>query len=299
MSRTMRSLIAAAALLGATPAAAGADTVTGTVIARDAERGTIVTSGRTGAVRTLRVGRAAAFRPGLRVRASATRLGDGTYRAAAVKRRGRAEAARARFTVARHAGRELVVSAGGSTFALRAGVGVSTAGAVVTAKLRFARGTAAVVRARQVGQAATVELRGRFAGAADGVLRLAVGAAEPVPVVVPEGVEPALEAGAEVELLAAVGADGSLALLAVDGEIEAYGSIAAVTGTSITVGAVTCAVPEGLDVSDLVVGDLVSLSCSLAGGVLTADELELDDVDFELEDEPPFDDSYEEPDDLP
>ena len=144
MTRTMRSLIAAVALLGATTAAASADTVTGTVIARDAEQGTIMTSGRIGAVATLRVARPAAFKPGRRVRASATRLGDGTYRAAVVKRRGRARAAKARFTLVRRVGREYVVAAGGSTFVLRAGAGagVATAGAVVTAKLRLARRSA-------------------------------------------------------------------------------------------------------------------------------------------------------------
>jgi hypothetical protein len=279
MTRTMRSLVAAAALLGAMPAAASADTVTGTVIARDAQRGTIITSGRTGGVATLRVVRAAAFKPGQRVRASATALGDGTYRAAAVKRRGRAGAAKARFTLVRRAGREYVVSAGGSTFALRAGSGsgVSTAGAVVTAKLRVAKGKAAVAKAKQVGQATTVELDGRFAGVGGGVVRLAVGAQDALAVAVPAGVQPALETGAEVELLSAVGADGSLTLLAVDGQIEAYGVIAAVSATSITVGAVTCAVPEDLDVSDLVVGAAAGLVCVVADGVLTADEVELDE----------------------
>jgi hypothetical protein len=293
MTRTMRSLIATAALLGAMPAAASADTVNGTVIARDAQRGTIVTSGRNGSVATLRVTRAAAFKLGQRVRATATPLGDGTYRAAAVKRRGRAGAVKARFTLVRRAGREYIVSAGASTFALRAGrgSGVSTAGAVVSARLRVAGGKAAVAKAKQVGQAATVELDGRFVDLTAGVLRLAVGAQDPVAVAVPAGVEPALEAGVAVELLAAVGADGSFTLLAIDGEIEAYGAVAAVTGASITVGAVTCAVPEDLDVSDVLVGDVANLFCSVVGGVLTAGELELDDFglgdgDLGFEDEP-------------
>jgi hypothetical protein len=291
MTRTLRSLVAAAALLGAMPAAASADTVDGAVIARDAQRGTILTSGRTGAVTTLRVARAAAFKPGQRVRATATPLGDGTYRAAAVKRRGRAGAVKARFTLVRRAGREYVVSAGESTFALRAGrgAGVSTAGAVVAAKLRVAKGKIAVAKARQVGQSATVELDGRFVSLAGGVLQLAVGAQAPVAVAVPAGVEPALEPGAEVELLASVGADGSFALLAIDGEIEAYGAVGAVAPTSITVGGVTCAVPADLDVSDVVAGDVATLYCSLAGGVLTADELELDDLGFD-EDDLPFED---------
>jgi hypothetical protein len=299
MTRTLRTLAATAALLGAAPAAASADTVNGTVIARDAQRGTIMTAGRTGAVSTLRVARAAAFKPGQRVRANATRLGDGTYRAAGVKRRGRAGAAKARFTLVRRTGREYVVSAGGSTFALKGGGAVSTPGAVVAAKLRVAKGKAAVTKARPVGQAPTVELDGRFAGAAGGVLQLAVGAQAPVAVLVPAGVEPVLDAGAAVELVAAVGADGSLTLLAIDGAIDVSGTVAAVSAGSITVGAVTCAVPEDLDVSDVLVGDVATLYCSLVGGALIVDELEVDDFGFD-EGDLPFDDeeSFEDDEEL-
>ncbi len=119
-----RIAIAAIALLAALPATASADTVDGVVVARDAQRGMVVTAGRGGAVAALRVQRAAAFKPGLRVRAKATQLGDGTYRVRRVKRRGRAGAAKARFTVLARADRALVVSAGGTTFTLRAGPAV-------------------------------------------------------------------------------------------------------------------------------------------------------------------------------
>ena len=123
---------------------------------------------------------------------------------------------------------------------------------------------------------------GRFAGFADGVLRLDVGAGTLLSVAVPAGVEPALQAGDEVRLLV----DGSFNLIAIDGEIEVYGALTAVAPGSLSVGAVTCAVPEDLDISDLVAGDTVSVYCSLVDGVLTADELELDDPGF---DDEPFD----------
>ena len=57
----------------------------------------VVTAGRNGAVAALRVQRAASFRPGAKLRAKASKLGDGTYRVRRVKRRGRAGAARPRW----------------------------------------------------------------------------------------------------------------------------------------------------------------------------------------------------------
>jgi hypothetical protein len=277
-----RTLLAAIALFVALPATASADTVDGVVVARDAGRGVVMTAGRGGTVTTLHVARPAAFKPGLRVRANANALGDGTYRATSVKRRGRVRAAKARFLLVRRSGRSLLVSAGGSTFPLAAGprARVSAPGAIVAARLRVAKGKVAVAKATEVGRTPTLELSGRVTGLADGVLRLDNGVA----VTVPAGVEPALQAGDEVELLVAVGADGSLTLLAIDGEIEVYGPLTAVAPGSLTVGAVTCAVPGGLDVSDLVLGDTVQVLCSVVNGVLTADELEVDDPG--VEDEP-------------
>lgn len=279
-----RIAIAAIALLAAFPSVASADTVDGVVVASDAQRGMIVTAGRGGAVAALRVQRAAAFKPGLRVRAKANPLGDGTYGVRRVKRRGRADAARARFTLVGRTDRALVALAGGTTFGLRSGVAVPAPGAVVVAKLRVAGGKATVTKLRQVGQVSTLTLRGRFAGFDGGVLRLDSGVA----VTVPAGVEPALEVGDEVELLV----DGSFNLIAIDGEIEVYGALTAVAPDSISVGAVTCAVPEDLDVSDLVVGDTVLVHCALVDGVLTAEELELDDSGE------PYDEE-EDPEDLP
>ena len=277
-----RTVIAALALLAAFPAAASADTVDGVVVARDAGRGIVVTAGRGGAVAALRVRRAAAFKPGVKVRAKATRLGDGTYRVRRLKRRGQAPAAAVRFTVLARADRSLVVSAGGTTFALQARAAVPAPGAIVAARVRVAGGKATVVRARQTGQVARLELVGRFAGFADGVLRLDVGAGTLLSVAVPAGVEPALQAGDEVRLLV----DGSFNLIAIDGEIEVYGAVTAVAPGSLSVGAVTCAVPEDLDISDVVAGDTVWVYCALVGGVLTAEELEVDDPGF---DDEPFD----------
>ena len=274
-----RTVIATLALLATFPAAASADTVDGVVVARDAQRGIVVTvSG--GSVAALRVQRAGAFKPGAKLRAKANQLGDGTYRVRRVKRRGRVGATKARFTVLARADRSLVVSAGGTTFAVGAGAAAPSPGAVVAARLRLAGGKATVAKARTLAQLTRLELNGRFAGFADGVLRLDVGAGTLLSVTVPAGVEPALQAGDEVELLV----DGSFNLIAIDGEIEVHGALTAVAPGSLSVGAVTCAVPEDLDVSDLVVGDAVLVVCSLVDGVLTAGELELDEP--WLDDEP-------------
>jgi hypothetical protein len=274
-----RIVIGALALLAAVPATAAADTVDGVVVARDTQRGTVVVAGRDAA--TLHVNRPASFKPGVRLRATASRLADGTFRPTAVKRRGRAGSAKLRFTLLRRAGGDALVTAGGSTFTLRRGP-AALPGAVVAARLKIAKGKVAVAKAKQVGQATTLALPARFAA---GALRLEGG----LTVAVPAGVELALEEGDEVELLVAVGADGSFTLVAIDGAIEAYGAVAAVSATSITVGAVTCAVPEDLDVSDILAGDIAYVHCSVLAGVLTADELELDEP--ALGDEPLFDDA--------
>jgi hypothetical protein len=269
-----RTLLAALAVLAAFPAAASAGTVEGVVVARDAQRGIVVTAGRGGTVAALRVQRAASFKPGARLRAKASRLGDGTYRVRKVKRRGRAGAASARFTVLARADRALVASAGGTTFTLGAGATAPAPGAVVAARLRLAGGKATVAKLRSLAQLSRLELHGRFAGFANGVLQLDVGAL--LSIAVPAGVEPALQAGDEVTLLV----DGAFNLIAIDGELEVYGALTAVAPDSLSVGAVTCAVPEDLDVSDLVVGDTVLVYCTLVDGVLTAQELELDEPWF-------------------
>jgi hypothetical protein len=267
-----RTLLVALVVLAAFPAAASADTVEGVVVARDAQ--SVVVTGRS--VVTLRVKRPATFKPGLKLRATATKLADGSFRASSIKRRGRAGVAKLRFTILRRIGPDALVTAGAGTLTLKGGA-VALPGAIVSARLKIAKGKVMVAKATQVGRVATLALTGRFTG---GVLRLDIGA----PLVVPAGVEIALDEGDAVSLVVAVGADGSFTLLAVDGAIDAHGAVAAVSATSITVGAVTCAVPEDLDVSDVLVGDVAYVSCSLVNGNLVAEELELDEPG--LEDEP-------------
>ena len=200
MPRSIRVVIAASAALAALPAAASADTVDGTVVARDAQRGTVVTAARSGAVSTLRVKRVAAFRPGERVRGTAKPVGDGTLEAVRLKRRGRAGSARLNATVVSHAGREYVFTAGGSTFSVRAGrrVGAAGPGALVAARLKVVKGKVTAKKLRRTGQATTLELHGTFVDAAEGSLRVKVAGGALVTVLVPAGVEVWDEPGDDV-----------------------------------------------------------------------------------------------------
>jgi hypothetical protein len=106
-----------AAMLAAPVAAATKPTVvSGIVVAREQARGTLVVAAGHGLVRTLRTHTAA--RVGARVQASATRLSDGTFRAAKVTAKGRAAAARVRGVVVAVKPAKLLLSAGGSVFAI-------------------------------------------------------------------------------------------------------------------------------------------------------------------------------------
>jgi hypothetical protein len=215
MKRTLRAVIAASAALAALPAAASADTVDGTVVARDAARGTVVTAARSGAATTLRVRRVAAFAPGERVRGRARPVGDGTFEAVRVKRRGRAGSVKLNATVVARTGRDYVVSAGGSTFALRAGRRARAAGpgALVAARLKVVKGKVTAKKVRQTGLATTLELEGTFVDAAEGSLRVKVAGAL-VTVLVPAGVGIWDEPGDEVALTVTVGPDGAFTLVA-------------------------------------------------------------------------------------
>jgi hypothetical protein len=101
--------------------AAGATTTgvfRGVVLAKNAQRQTLVVSSASGLVRTVHV-RLLRERVGARVMVRASRLRDGTFRALHVSIRGRASTAKIRrAVVVRQRPGRLIVSAGGSVFAL-------------------------------------------------------------------------------------------------------------------------------------------------------------------------------------
>ena len=123
-------LVAAAAVLvacsgasapSAAPSAAGPTGPTVTVVAKDVKRGTVVTASATGTARTVRTAKARSLALGQRLDVRGTALADGTFKAVSLRGSGRATTTRLKAVVVRDqaAQRRLIVSAGGSTFALR------------------------------------------------------------------------------------------------------------------------------------------------------------------------------------
>src|SRR5215470_2498368 len=121
MKRFLLLLTTAAAVLAvALPATAGAATFRGAVVAKDAARKALVTASRDGTVRTVRLHNGfQRFRVGSLVAVRGPKLPDGTFSAAAVRRLGKARGTHVRGTVVQRLAKRLVVSAGGSVFALR------------------------------------------------------------------------------------------------------------------------------------------------------------------------------------
>ena len=109
-----------AALAVVLPATAGAATFRGAVVAKDSARKALVTASKDGTVRTVRLhANFNRFRVGSNVAVRGVKLPDGTFSAAAVRRLGKARGTHVRGTVVRQLAGRLVMSAGGSVFALR------------------------------------------------------------------------------------------------------------------------------------------------------------------------------------
>jgi hypothetical protein len=283
---------AVAALVAAPTAAAGS--FSAVTVAKDAKRKAIVVvSGRS--VRTVRAGSAyARVRVGQRVLVRAARLGDGTYRATNLRAAGRSRQVRFGAVVVRHdpSLRRLIVSAGGSVFAVRADSGGQALAGVggrgfgpgtrvhVRAKLTAAAMWAA--RATQSGRAKLVQLEGIFLEQQGNGFDIAVVAQGLVHVDVPEGaVLPNFEPGDQVRMLVLIGRDGSFTYLrgAEEGEggeprkpvspkegLEAQGVLAEKDPYSVTVRTeeekrVQCAVPAGMDLAIFRVGERVKIRC--------------------------------------
>lgn len=285
-------MAAAAAALVAAPTAAAAS-FTGVTVAKDAKRkAVVVVSGRS--VRTVRAGALfAGVRVGQRLVVRGSRGADGTYSAAALRPAGRARHVRFGAVVVRHdrALRRLILSAGGSVFAVRAGSGgrasASSGGGGLQAGARVdvvAKLTAAATWSgdvRETGHAKLVELEGIFLEAKGDGFDLAVVARGLVHVEVPEGaVLPNFEPGDQVRMLVLIGRDGSFTYIrgAEEGErpkprpehpkegLEAQGVLAEKDAYSVTVrtetdGRVQCAVPAGMDLSIFRVGERVKVRC--------------------------------------
>ena len=316
--------LAAGLLVGAAPAvAAPASAWKGVIIAKDAKRGSVVTASANGVVRTVRTPKARTLRLGQRLDVSATELADGTFKATGVRSSGRAKTVRMKAVVVRNqrAQKRLLVSAGGSTFALARGSKARTLSSVVqsgplpgdqiSATVNVAGATPQATSVTTIGRLGVLEVEGILTKIEAGSIQLVVASAGFVTIALPAGfVMPAgIQLFDELEAHVAVGMDGTLTLHAIqtddaehrgdhgvdtddDGELEIKGKISALSGTSISVtpgqsaSPVTCSLSQPL--SGFAVGDFVELECvaSGAGGSLVLKKIKHeDDGDDEDEDD--------------
>ena len=316
MRRMLVLIVAAAGLAVAASPASAATAWKGVVIANDPGRNAVVTASAGGVVRTARSPKARSLRVGQRLAVTGTNLADGTYRAVSIRVTGRAKSVRVKAVVVRYqrAQKRLLVSAGGSTFALprrqsaRALASASEEapkpGDQIVATVSVATGTAQATTVSTVGHLGTLEVEGILTKISGGSVELVVAKSGFVTIALPAGfVLPAgLKAFDEVKLIVAVGTDGKLTATAIQGdeaedsdddgvdfdenedELEIEGTISTLSATSISVtpgaaaSAVTCAL--GKPLTDFAVGDHVELECAAAeGGTLTLKQIEHEDDD--------------------
>jgi hypothetical protein len=297
-------LIALVSAVLAVPATASA--FSGTVVAKKSARHAVVVVSRGGVSRTLRTPRFASLHAGQRLVFSATKLGDGTFKAGKVRVTGRARLVFMRGTVVRQRLFRYLLSSGGSLLSVRvtghafaAAARRHRAGDIVAGRVRIGPNGLTARSLHDAGHSDALELEGIFLGLDGNQLRLAVEHRGEVFVTVPDGLQlPPLTPGDEIELVVTVDATGAFTLVSAqaddeddddDGAHEDNGRVE-VRGTITDLGppvmvqphdgmAVQCAVPAGFSVSDFVVGDRVEMRCALVNGVLTITRLRHKDDD--------------------
>ena len=319
MKRMLVLLFAATGLLVAAGPASAATAWKGVVVAKDAKRGTVVTASTGGVVRTTRSPKAHTFKLGQRLDVRGAALADGTFKAINVKATGRAKTAKVRAVVVRwqQAQKRLLVSAGGSTFALsrKATRTLSSStehaprpGDQIAATVTLTTATPQATSVSTVGRIGVLEVEGLLTKIEAGSIELVVARTGFVTLALPAGF--ALPAGLAqfdaVRVHVAVGTDGKLTLLSIgddrnnrddddEDEVEVRGKITALSDTSITVtpgssAPVTCALSKPL--TGFAVGDLVEVECaSGTAGALKLVEIKHEDND-DNDDEDDDDDDH-------
>ena len=288
MRRALLLATAVGALVAVPNSAAGS--FTGVAVAKDSKRkAAVVVTG--GTARTVRLaGRFAGVRLGQRLAVTAMRRADGTYDARRVRKVGRATHAKVAAVVVRSAQRRVILSAGGSVFAVGRRAGGRALASARGASL--APGDRVVVELglsglrvwstgiQETGRSKLVELEGIFLETKGDGFEIAVVQRGAVHVEVPEGaVLPDFEPGDQVSMVVLIGKDGSFTFIRGKDEgetkpgkprykegIEAHGVLAERAPYSIVVRTeddkrVTCAVPSGMDLSLFRVGERVKVQC--------------------------------------
>jgi len=232
MRRILILFALGAGLLAAAAPASAATAWKGVVVAKDVQRGTVVTASANGAVRTTRSAKAASLRVGQRLAVTGNRLADGTFKAASLKVTGRAKTARVKAVVVswQKAQRRLLVSAGGSTFALTRNSKARTLSSVtetgpqpgdqIAATVSVAAGTAQATAVTTVGHLGTIEVEGIVTKLATDSVELIVAKAGYVTFALPAGfvLPTGLAVFDEVSAKVSVGVDGKLTLLKLETE---------------------------------------------------------------------------------
>jgi hypothetical protein len=319
MKRTLVLLALAAGLLvAAAPATAAPATAwKGVVVAKDVKRGTVVTSSANGVARTTRTPKARTLKLGQRLDVRATALADGTFKALSIKSSGRAKTVRIKAVVIRNqrAQKRLLVSAGGSTFALSRSSARTLSSVVesgprpgdqINATLNVAGATVLATVVSTIGHLGVLEVEGILTKIDAGSIELIVAKAGFVTLALPTGfvLPTGLKVFDEVKAHVAVGTDGKLSLLSIqsddesdrddegvdvdddNGELEVSGTISVLTDTSITVSPGSSASPVICSLSKpltgFAVGQRVEVECA-AGA--TAASLVLKEIEHEDDDE--------------
>ncbi len=233
MRRTLTLFALAAGLLAAAAPASAATAWKGVVVAKDSQRGTVVTASANGAVRTTRSTKAASLKVGQRLAVTGSRLADGTFKAASIKVTGRAKTARVKAVVVswQKAQRRLLVSAGGSTFALTRSSKARTLSSVVetgpqpgdqiAATVSVTTGTPQATAVTTVGHLGTIEVEGIVTQLVAGAsIQLIVAKAGFVTFALPAGfvLPTGLAVFDEVSAKVSVGVDGKLTLLKLESD---------------------------------------------------------------------------------
>ncbi|HEY7148723.1 MAG TPA: hypothetical protein VH420_04685 [Gaiellaceae bacterium] len=274
----------------------------GVVVAKDAKRKALVTATKSGAVRTVRTRRYGAFRIGQRVVVKGARRPDATWTGSVVRRVGRTHSVRFGGVVVSSAGTRMIVSAGGSVFALRV-TGLGTSGLAndghfeagdkvdVDADVKKGRLEAGSKDIDKTGHVESLVLEGIFLFTRGDGFDMAVVHRGLVHVSVPtEMVLPEFKAGDQIVVLVTVSGEGRFSLVkgkgegkksAPPGEATASGPLTVKTAFEVGVKPeggemLRCAIPAGLDLSMFELGQKVKLYCAKRDGRLVMKKLQSD-----------------------
>ena len=275
----------------------------GIVISKDVRRHTLVVTSATGVVETVRLAprMLAKARVGEKVTSRTSRLADGTFTAAGITPVGHATRARIRATIVSSHSGKLLLSAGGSVFAVSTGrsahaqsVSTVDTGQTVDVSVGIAANGLDQISEHSTGQSNLIGLDGVLTAVSPLSLTIAVEGGALTTVALPAGltIPTTIAVGDRVEIMVDY-ANQSFSLVTIkddsvasnnqgDGvsigdnqNLQVEGQVVAVSVTSLTIqpgdqaAAVTFSVPTTVDVSAVLVGDQVDAEGLVVAGALT------------------------------